>query len=355
MASLNNQIKYVNLGRSGLKVSQLSYGTWANTNAGDDQNQEKQNALVKRAFDLGINFFDTAETYGNGRAEKELGVALKALNVPRSDYVVSTKIYWTFVLNKNPGPNARGTSKKRLTDGVRKSLDRLQLDYIDILLCHRYDPTTPVIEVVQIMKKLIDAGTILYWGTSMWPAHRVMEAILLSDIVGCPRPIAEQCEYSMLGRQQIEKDYIDLFDDYGLGTYTYSPLAFGILTGKYNDGIPEGSRFHNNPGFHYILDGYFTGELKEKNLPKIKSLAEISKRLGCTQTQLAIAWAAYNNDVNSVILGATTIEQLEEDVAALDVIPKLTPEVLEEIEQILDNRPKTDFDTFTMKPFPPRR
>lgn len=246
MENSKPKMEYVTLGRSGLKVSRLSYGNWLNSDE-DSKAQETADTLLKLAFDNGINFFDTAELYGSGKGERQLGISLKNLNVPRSDYVVSSKIFWGKFSENTNGHNNFGTSRKRLIEGLERSLKNLQLDYVDVLFCHRYDHETPTIEVVQTMKSIISSGKALYWGTSTWPAVRVMEAMLLCDIVGCPRPIAEQCQYSMLIREHVEKDYIALFDDYGLGTTIWSPLACGVLTGKYNDGIPEDSRFGKNP------------------------------------------------------------------------------------------------------------
>lgn len=239
-------MQYVNLGRSGIKVSRFSYGNWVNSEE-DSEAQKTANELVKLAYESGINYFDTAEAYSFGKGERQLGIALKELNVPRSDYVVSTKIFWGKFTNNTNGHNNVGTSRKRLVEGLNRSLENLQLEYVDVVFCHRYDHETPTIEVVQTMKSIIESGKALYWGTSTWPAVRVMEAMLLCDIVGCPRPIAEQCQYSMMVRNTIEKDYTALFDDYGLGTTIWSPLASGILTGKYNNGIPEDSRFGRNP------------------------------------------------------------------------------------------------------------
>lgn len=243
---IKNKMEYVTLGRSGIKVSRLSYGNWVNSEE-DSEAQKTANELVKLAWDNGINFFDTAEAYSAGKGERQLGIALKALNVPRSDYVVTTKIFWGNHPDNTNAHNNVGTNRKRLIEGINRSLENLQLEYVDIVFCHRYDHETPTIEVVQTMKSIINSGKALYWGTSTWPAVRVMEAMLLCDIVGCPRPIAEQCQYSMLVRDTVEKEYATLFDDYGLGTTIWSPLASGILTGKYNEGIPKGSRFDTNP------------------------------------------------------------------------------------------------------------
>ena len=347
-------LKYINLGRSGIKVSQFAYGNSINSKENPDA-QTIANQLVKVAFEAGINYFDTAENYDYGMGERQMGIALKALNVPRSDYVVSSKIFWgKFDQNTNTVNNI-GTSRKRLFEGVERSLKNLQLDYVDVLFCHRYDDETPTIEVVQAMKDLIAKGKAMYWATSTWPPVRVMETILLCDIVGAPRPIAEQCQYSMIFRNPIEKDYAEIFDDYGIGTTVWSPLASGILTGKYNDGIPKDSRFDKAPEFMWIYDSFLAGDKREKLVAKLNKLAEVCKRLECTQAQLALAWAAVSKDVTTVLIGASKLSQLEDNLGALDVIPKLTPEVLEEIETILDNRPDRGTEFRAGKPFPPRR
>ena len=357
MEEVKKNMPYVNLGRSGLKVSILSYGS-SLTFATKDGAQEQANALVKHAWDSGINFFDTAEAYHDGNAEKVLGVALQALNVPRSDYVVSTKIFWGKFDENTTAINNRGTSRKRLQEGLTASLKRLQLDYADVVFCHRYDFHTPTIEVVQAMKDLIASGKVLYWGTSAWPADRVMEAILLSDIVGCPRPIAEQCEYSMLVREHVEKRYISLFDDYGYGTTIWSPLKGGLLSGKYNDGIPEGTRYHNYKRYYDRLTkngGLFSEEKKEETFKLFKDLAEIAKRIGCTQAQLAVAWTLKCKDVTNCILGAKTLEQLSDNLGAVLVVDKITEEISEEIEGLLNNRPEAYVDYQTYLPLPNRR
>ena len=357
MEEIKKNMRYVNLGRSGLKVSTVAYGS-ALSFATDDGGQEKANALVKYAWDSGINFFDTAESYSDGKAEKILGVSLKALNVPRSDYVISTKIFWGKHDQNTTAINNRGTSRKRLQEGLAGSLKRLQLDYVDVVFCHRYDFQTPTIEVVQTMKDIIASGKALYWGTSKWPADRVMEAILLSDIVGCPRPIAEQCEYNMLVRENVEKSLIGVFDDYGYGTTIYSPMKGGLLSGKYNEGIPEGSRYHKFPHLQKLLTkkgGVFSEENKEHTLKAFKGLAVIAEKLGGTQAQLALAWTLKCKDVTTCLLGAKNIEQLSDNLGAILVADKITEEISEEIEGLLENRPELYVDSQTFLPLPNRR
>ena len=347
-------LKYVNLGRSGIKVSQFAYGNWVNS-LEDEAAQQLANKLVKAAWDGGINYFDTAELYDFGKGERQMGIALQALNVPRSDYVFSTKIFWGVFPDNTNTVNNMGTSRKRLQEGLDRSLKNLQLDYVDVLFCHRYDDETPTIEVVQAIKDIIASGKALYWGTSTWPGIRVMEAILLCDIIGCPRPIAEQCESSMLVRDKVEKEYVPVIDDDGIGTTTWSPLTSGILTGKYNDGIPEGSRLASDNDAKWVYQMYLEGDKKDKLIPKLRKLGEIAKRLGCTQAQLALAWVAKSEDVTTVLLGATKFSQIEQNLGALDVIPKLTREVLDEIEEILGNRPDRGFEWRADRDKPPRR
>ena len=337
-------MEYVNLGRSGIKVSRLSYGNWVNS-LEDDEAQKVANTLVKLAWDRGINYFDTAEGYDLGKGERQIGLALKELGVPRSDYVISTKIFFGHFPENNHIYNSLGTSRKRIQEGLDRSLKNLDLEYVDVVFCHRYDEETPTIEVVRAMKDVIASGKALYWATSTWPPIRVMEAILLCDAVGCPRPIAEQCQYNMLVREEIEKNYVELFQDYGLGTTIWSPLCSGILTGKYNNGIPEGSRFDKAKRWKFIYDQYFgTEEVSTATVGKLNALAAIAERLGCSQAQLALAWTLKISDVTTCILGASSEKQLNENIDTLAFVDKLTPEILKEIEDILGNRPSRGID-----------
>lgn len=239
-------MQYVQLGKSGLRVSRFAFGNWVNSED-DEAAQKLSNELVQTAWNNGINLFDTSEAYSFGKGERQIGVALQNLGVKRSDYVLTLKLF----IGKFPGNanshNNMGTSRKRLFEGVERSLKNLGTDYADVLFCHRYDNSTPTIEVIYAVRDLLATGKVHYWATSSWPQERIMEAMLLCDRVGCQRPIAEQCQYNMLTRDFIEEKYVALFDDYGLGTTVWSPLCSGILTGKYNNGIPEDSRFGKNP------------------------------------------------------------------------------------------------------------
>ena len=346
------KMPYVKLGNTGLKVSRLSYGNWV---TGGSDAQERSNTLLKAAFEHGVNFFDTAEGYAAGEAEKQFGISLKTLNVPRSDYVVSTKIFWGKQSTNVNTQNASGTSRKRIIEGLDRSLKHLDLTYVDVVFLHRFDHTTPVEEVCHAMKTVIDSGRALYWATSEWPAVRIMEAIHISDKIGGYRPVADQCQYNMLERKKLEKDYAPLFDDYKYGTTIWSPLASGVLTGKYNNGIPEGSRFATSPELSSILKKWLGDDVKEKNIKKLNDLKVIADELGATLAQLAIAWTLKNNDVSTCILGATSIEQLQQNIGSLDVVPKITPEVEAKIEAILGNAPEQETNFLTWKPLPGRR
>jgi len=341
----SSKMVYSNLGRSGLKVSKISYGNWINCSDAEEA-QNLANELVKVAFSKGINFFDTAENYGKGEGERQLGIALNNLNVPRSDYVISTKIFNGDYAENSNKINNIGTSRKRIYEGMERSLKNLQTEYVDIVFCHKWDAHTPIDELVLAMKQLIRDGKTMYWGTSNFPPVKVMEAILLCDKHECPRPIAQQTQYNMLYRDRLEKEFVFHIEDYGYGTTVWSPLAAGVLTGKYNDGIPEGSRFSKPQNARYmgIFNKYMAEDKKEETVEKVKKLAEVAKRLGGTLPQLALAWNTVFGDVSTSIIGASKVEQLEENLGCLGMMEKLTEEVLEEIEGILDNRPDWGYD-----------
>ena len=330
-------MEYVNLGRSGIKVSRLSYGNFVNCK---ENAQQVCNELIKAAWDQGINFFDTAELYGFGEGERQMGIALKALNVPRSDFVLTTKIFGgKFKENTNAWNNV-GCSRKRLQEGLDRSLKNLDYDYVDVVFCHRYDDHTPTEEVCLAMKDILASGKALYWATSEWPPIRVMEAIHICDKIEAPRPIAEQCQYNLFHRDYVETQLTPLIDDYGYGTTIWSPLASGLLTGKYNNGIPEGSRFsHNSRTKKRHYDTLFSDENREGTLTKLKGLKTIADELGCSLAQLAIAWTITVDDVSTVIMGASSVKQLEENVASVEIAKKLTPEVLQKIEDVVQNLP----------------
>lgn len=315
-------MEYRRLGRAGIKVSALSFGSWVTFGTRIGVTEAKQ--MLKTAFDHGVNFFDNAEVYANGQSEEIMGEALKQFK--RSDLVISTKIFWG-----GDGPNDTGLSWKHLVEGTKNSLRRLQLDYVDLLFCHRPDPGTPIEETVRCMNYLIQQGCAFYWGTSEWSAKEIEEAFQISERLDLIPPSMEQPQYNMLVRERFEKEYAPLYENYSLGTTTWSPLASGALSGKYNNGVsPELSEERAQ-----WVERYLTPD----NLKKLKALSEMAGNLGCTQSQLAIAWCLKNRNVSTVILGASNVKQLEENLGAQKVSEKLTPEILKNIEGILANKP----------------
>ncbi|MFN2215063.1 MAG: potassium channel beta subunit family protein [Anaerolineales bacterium] len=328
-------MEYRYLGKSGLQVSALSLGAWV-TYGGQVGEQVAQECM-QAAVDAGVNFFDNAEVYAHGKAETVMGSVIKKSGWKRSDLVISTKIFWG-----GSGPNQRGLSRKHVIEGTQAALDRLQLDYVDLIFCHRPDIHTPIEETVRAMTFLIDQGKAFYWGTSEWSAERIMEAYAVARKEHLIPPLMEQPEYNMFDRQKVEGDYAHLYKEIGLGTTIWSPLDSGILTGKYNQGIPEDSRL-NLEGYDWLREGYESPEGKEK-IEKVGRLMPVAEQLGCTMAQLALAWCLVNPNVSTVITGASRPEQVEENMSALEVVPKLTSEVLEKIEVILDNKPKPEAD-----------
>ncbi|KRX09062.1 NADP-dependent oxidoreductase domain [Pseudocohnilembus persalinus] len=338
--------QYVNLGNTGLKVSRFALGNWINSDLPD--NQEITTKLVKTAWELGINYFDTAEEYGAGEAERQMGIALQSLNVPRNSYVLSTKIFWG--PNSYSNPNDVGLSRKHIIEGLKNSLQRLNQSYVDVVFAHRFDSQTPLEETCRAFDWVVRQGWANYWATSEWNSSEIFEAFSICKQNNLVLPIADQCEYNMLERQKVDKDFGRLFDHYKYGTTVYSPLAGGLLTGKYNDGLPEDSRYKK---FEWDFEEKIQQIEDKKSC--LKQLGEIAKKLNITQAQLALAWILYNKDVSVAILGATKPEQLKANVEALEHVQKLTPEVLNEIEKVLNNRPKPDRDPRTWKPYPDRR
>ena len=311
-------MKYKNLGRSGLKVSELSFGSWITFGGGLDNDGVKR--CMKRAFDLGVNFFDNAEVYAKGESETLMGEAARSFR--REDLVISTKIFWG-----GNGPNDTGLSWKHLVEGTRNSLRRMKLSYVDILFCHRPDPTTPIEETVRAMDHIIKSGYAFYWGTSEWSAAQLQAAFDAADRYNCIPPTAEQPQYNMFYRGRVEREYDPLYKKYGLGLTTWSPLCSGILSGKYNDGIPKGSRLDKND--------WLQKELTPSRSAQVKKLAEIAKELDCSLSQLAIAWCLKNPHVSTVILGASNESQIEENVRAADIKDRLTDTVMRSIDKIV--------------------
>jgi voltage-dependent potassium channel beta subunit len=300
-------------------------------------NEEKAAACMHAAYDAGVNFFDNAEVYAAGVAEVIMGKVLRKSGWKRSDYVVSTKIFWG-----GDGPNDRGLSRKHVVEGTDAALARLGLDYVDLIFCHRADLHTPVEETVRAMNHVIDQGKALYWGTSEWPATRILEAFHVARRERLVPPLMEQPQYNLLHRERVEREYAPLYERFGLGTTIWSPLAGGLLTGKYNEGIPQGTR-STIEGYEW-LRSRFEGEQAMANIEKVRKLAPIADELGCTQAQLALAWCLVNPRVSTVITGASRSEQVVENMAAMEVFERLTPEVLERIEAVVDNRPETEPD-----------
>ncbi|GAB6189671.1 aldo/keto reductase [Marinitoga arctica] len=322
-------MEYRRLGKAGIKVSELSFGSWLTF--GNQLDVENVKACMKEAFNHGVNFFDNAEAYANGLSESLMGMALKEYR--RTDLVISTKIFWG-----GNGPNDRGLSRKHLLEGTWNSLKRLQLDYVDLIFCHRPDPETPIEESVLAMDYIIRNGLAMYWGTSEWSAEQIESAFKAAKELNCIPPTMEQPQYNMFVREKVEKEFKPLYEKYGLGLTTWSPLASGILTGKYNDGIPEDSRLAK---FSRLADNMKEkGLLSDENIEKVRKLSVIAKDLDATMAQLALAWLLKNKNVSTVITGASRVEQVKDNMKAVEIKEKLSDEVMEEIEKILNNKPE---------------
>jgi voltage-dependent potassium channel beta subunit len=288
---------------------------------------------MRVAYEAGVNFFDNAESYAQGNAETIMGNVIKIAGWKRPDLVISTKIFWG-----GKGPNDTGLSRKHIFEGVNASLKRLQMDYVDLLFCHRPDQYTPIEETVWAMNLIIHQGKALYWGTSEWSAWQIMQAHGIAWREHLIPPLMEQPEYNMFFREPVEKEYAPLYEKIGLGTTTYSPLANGLLTGKYNQGIPAGTRA-TLKDYDWLRE-WLASEETQQNIAKVRQLMPIADELGCSMAQLALAWCLKNPHVSSVITGASRPEQVRENLGALAIVERLTPEVMERIEGILDNKPK---------------
>ena len=328
-------MEYRRLGKSGLRVSELSYGSWVTFSFQLDKSKAKK--TMKHAYDAGINFFDNAEVYAAGESEKIMGEALNELGLKRDTYTVSSKVFFGGQLVTQRGLNA-----KHIRDGCDAALKRLKLDYLDLFFCHRPDFHTPVEETVRAMDVLVKQGKILYWGTSEWPADRIREAYLMAYKYGLTPPSMEQPEYNMFNRMKLEKEYLGLFDSEGMGTTIWSPLASGVLTGKYNSGIPKGSRM-SLPDYKFLRDKLESKEGSDR-LSKVKRLGKGADRLGVSLAQLSLAWCLKNNNVSTVILGATNTKQLDENLKSIEYKDLLTDSVMGRIENILKNMPTPDQD-----------
>ena len=311
------------MGRTGLKLSELSLGAWVTygSQVGDDVARECMTA----AYDAGVNFFDNAEAYGNGRAEITMGEVLRKTGWRRESFVVSTKIFWG-----GEGPNDKGLSHKHVIEGVHAALRRLKLEYLDLAFCHRPDPDTPIDETVRAWDILVRQGKVFYWGTSEWSADEIARAHDFALKNGLTPPVMEQPQYNMFVRERVEREYLPLYEKTGLGTTVWSPLASGLLSGKYNEGIPKGTRLDlaNMAWLKEVV-------LAEGRVPKVRALGALAKELGCTTAQLALAWCVKNANVSTVITGASRKEQVVENLKSLDYVDALTKDVMSRIDAIL--------------------
>jgi voltage-dependent potassium channel beta subunit len=318
-------MEYRRLGRSGLQVSVLSFGSWVTFGTQVDTTLAKD--CLTAARDAGVNFFDNAEAYAGGESERIMGQAIAELGWPRWSYVISTKVYWGL----HNAVNMQLTlNRKYLMQAIDASLERMGLDFVDLLYCHRADPQTPIEETVWAMSDIVSSGKALYWGTSEWSADEIRAAWDIADRHHLHKPVVEQPQYNLFERRKVEREYARLYDDIGLGLTTWSPLASGLLSGKYLDGVPEGSRA-SLPGYEWLAELL----TDPKSNDKLHALTAIADRLDCTLSQLAIAWCASNPNVSTVITGASRVEQVHENLAAIDVLAKLTPDVLAEIKAIV--------------------
>lgn len=323
-------MEYRRLGKSGLQVSTLSFGTWVTFGKQIDDNIA--DSLLSTAYDNGVNFFDNAEIYAGGQSEIVMGKILKKKDWARSSYTVSSKVFFGY---EDKLPNQTGLSRKHVIEGCNAALKRLQVEYIDLFFCHRPDKNTPIEETVLAMNTLIQQGKILYWGTSEWANDEIMAAIAVAKDYKLIGPTMEQPQYNMFERTKLEKDYLLLFRDHGLGTTIWSPLASGLLTGKYNNADPKDTRL-NIEGMDWLKERTLGDQSK---IEKTKKLDALAKELGSTLPKLAIAWTVKNPNVSTTILGASKVEQLKETITSLEVVPLLTNEVMEKIEKILNNKP----------------
>jgi voltage-dependent potassium channel beta subunit len=320
------------MGKSGLQLSVLSYGSWVSFHKQIDDS--KADELMSIAYDSGINFFDNAEVYALGESEKMMGRILKQKNWDRTSYTVSSKAFWGWRGKENK-PNQHGLSRKHLVEACHEALQRLQLDYLDIYFCHRTDKNVPIEEVVWTMNHLIQQGKVLYWGTSEWSGVEIMEAHRVAQEYKLIGPVVEQPQYNLMERNKLENEFLMVFKTVGMGTTIWSPLAAGFLSGKYNEGIPEDSRFALE-GFDWLRDRW----VMEENLAKVRKLTVFAGELGVPVSTMSIAWTIKNPNVTTAILGATKKEQLTENLKALDVLPKLTEEVMQKIDDIMGTKPK---------------
>jgi voltage-dependent potassium channel beta subunit len=324
-------MEYRRLGKSGLQVSALSFGSWVSFSK--QINDKTAEELMSIAYDNGVNFFDNAEVYALGESEKMMGRVFKKKKWDRTSYIVSSKAYFGWRGKENK-PNQTGNSRKHLMEACNEALVRLNVDYLDLFFCHRPDKKTPIEETVWAMNHLLQQGKILYWGTSEWSGVEIMEAHRIAEKYRLIGPTMEQPQYNLFERHKVEVEYAEIYKNVGLGTTIWSPLASGLLSGKYNEGIPKGSRFALE-GFDWLKDRW----VADDRLKKVKKLSELAAKLGTTTAALSIAWCIHNPNVSTAILGATKKQQLNDNLKALEVLPLLTAEVIEKIETIMKTKP----------------
>jgi voltage-dependent potassium channel beta subunit len=328
------QMEYRRLGKSGLHISALSFGAWVTFS--NQLSVDQAVELMGEAYEAGVNFFDNAEVYARGEAETIMGEALKRLGWSRDSYLVSSKVL--FGSAKDPKPTQWGLSRKHIFEACDQAMGRLGVEYLDLYFCHRPDPKVPIEEVVRAMSDLVQLGKVFYWGTSEWSAQQIMEAYSIARQYNLVPPTMEQPEYNMFQRYRFEVEYTRLYDVVGLGTTIWSPLASGILTGKYRHGIPDDTRM-NLSGFEWLRK-HLESEEGQKKVETAAALSNVAEELGATLPQLALAWCLMNPNVSTVILGATKLEQLTENLGALEIVERVTDEVMGRIEGILDNKPE---------------
>lgn len=327
-------MEYRRLGKSGLPVSALSYGSWVTFS-----NQLAVDAALEAmtaAYEAGINFFDNAEVYALGQSEIIMGEALKRAGWGRDTYILSSKVIWGAV--SDPKPTQRGLHRKHVFEACHDALRRLQVDYLDLYFCHRFDPNVPMEEIVQTMTDLVRQGKVLYWGTSEWTAAQILDAHGVARQYGLIPPTMDQPEYNMFRRDRVELELAPLYEKMGLGTTIWSPLYYGILTGKYNDGVPADSRA-TLPGYEWMRE-IVEGEEGQKRIARVRQLSTIAESLDTSTTRLALAWCLKNPHVSTVILGASRVEQVHDNLGALEVLPRMTDDVMAAIEDVLGNKPK---------------
>ena len=328
-------MNYRRLGKSGLKLSELSFGSWVTFSSQMDESAAAE--CMKTAYDAGVNFFDNAEVYASGKSEEIMGNVLKKVQWSRDTFCVSSKVFWG-----GEKPTQRGLHTKHITDACHAALRRLQVDYLDLYFCHRPDRQTPIEETVRAMDNLVRQGKILYWGTSEWSADEIRAAYGLARQYNLMPPTMEQPEYNLFHREKVELEYLRLFQDEGLGTTIWSPLASGVLTNKYKDGIPQESRMMLEE--YDFLKRRHESPQGQDRVEKTQRLAGFADELGISITHLSLAWCLKNTDVSTVILGASNVDQLKENLKAADVVKKLTSDVMEGIEEIVQSKPKAWID-----------